>query len=72
MWSLDNVVAARQDEVERGGGSPALYNQAFRRARAANGLLELIEGRYGPAVREATYALGADEDAVLRLLRNPA
>jgi hypothetical protein len=31
-------------------------------------LLELVEARFGPAICEATYALGGNEDTVLDLL----
>jgi hypothetical protein len=68
VWSLDDVAWGLQEEAERGGSSLALYHLAFRKARAASGLLELIEGRYGPAVYEAVQALNGDEDAVVQLL----
>jgi hypothetical protein len=68
VWSLDDVAWGLQEQVESGRTSPALYNQAFRRARAASGLLELVEGRYGPAVYEAIQALNSDEEAAVQLL----
>jgi hypothetical protein len=71
VWSLDDMAWRLQEEAETGKTSPALYSQAFRRARAASGLLELLEGRYGPAVYEATQALNSDEDTVIQLLSGP-
>ena len=72
VWSLDDAAWALQERVERDPGSQGLYLQAFRRARAANGLLDLLEGRYDSAVYEAMHALGASEDAVLQLLGHAA
>jgi hypothetical protein len=71
VWSLDDVAWGLQEQTQGGKASGALYNQAFRQARAASGLLELVEGRYGPAVYEAVQALSAGEEAVLRLLSGP-
>jgi hypothetical protein len=72
VWSLDDVAWEMQEEAERGTASRVAYIQAFRRARAANGLLELVEGRHGRAVYEAAHALDDNEDAVLELIRAPA
>ena len=69
VWSLDDVAWGLQEEAEGGKTSPAFYNLAFRKARAASSLLEMVEGRHGPAVYEAVQALNGDEDAVLRLVR---
>ena len=72
VWSLDDVAWGLQEQVESGKTSPALYNHAFRKARAASGLLELVEGRYGPAVFEAVQALSSDEEAAIQLLGGQA
>lgn len=71
VWSLDDVAWRLQEEAEGGETSVALYNHAFRRARAASALLELVEGRYGPAVYEAVQALNADQDGVIQVLSGP-
>jgi hypothetical protein len=71
VWSLDDVAWGLQEENESGTSSGALYNLAFRKARAASGLLDLVEGRYGNAVYEAVQALGSDEEEALRLLSEP-
>jgi hypothetical protein len=71
VWSLDDVTWGLQEQSEGGRTSGALYHQAFRKARAASGLLEFVEGRYGNAVYEAVQALNADEDAALRELSEP-
>lgn len=71
VWSLDDVAWRLQEEAERGTTSQLLYNQAFRRARAANSLLDRLEGRYGSAVSQASHALGDNEDAVLGVLAYP-
>jgi hypothetical protein len=68
VWSLDDVAWNLQEQAEQGRASQAVYHHAFRRARAASALFELVEGRYGQAVFEATYALDANEDVVLQLL----
>jgi hypothetical protein len=67
-WSLDDVAWDLQEKSERGEVSAVHYNRAFLRARAASGLLELVQGRLGPAVAEATRALDADEGRALDLL----
>lgn len=72
VWSLDDAAWDLQEKAERGASSSTLYNQAFRRARAASGLLELQEGHYGRAVFEATHALGGHEGTVLRILDGSA
>ena len=69
VWSLDDVAWRLQEEAEGGKTSPALYNLAFRKARAASGLLEMVEGRHGPAVYEAVQALNGDEDALVQLIK---
>jgi hypothetical protein len=71
VWSLDDEVWGLQEKAEAGQASLALYNLAFRKARAASGLLEMVEGRYGPAVYESVQALGADEDALVQLIKAP-
>lgn len=71
VWSLDDVAWDLQEEAERGTASQVTYNQAFRRAMAANGLLDLLEGRHDSAVYDACQALGANEDAALQLLGHP-
>jgi hypothetical protein len=68
VWSLDDAVWKLQEEVAAGTATEVAYNQAFRRARAVNGLFELLQGRYGRAVSEATHALYANEDTALELL----
>jgi hypothetical protein len=68
VWSLDDSVWALQEKAEQDPSSQLPYLQAFRRARAAGGLLDLLEGRYDTAVYEAMHALGANEDAVIELL----
>lgn len=68
VWSLDDAAWDLQDKAERGEVSRIVYNRAFLQARAANSLLELLEGRHGQAVYEAVQALNSDEAAVLRLL----
>jgi hypothetical protein len=45
------------------------YPEAFRRARAANAYLDLLEGRGESAAYEAVHALGADEDSAIGLVR---
>jgi hypothetical protein len=72
VWSLDDVAWKLQEEAEQGRVSQAQYIHAFRRARAAGGLFDLLTGRFGSAVSEATYALGANEDAVLQLVGRPS
>jgi hypothetical protein len=72
VWSLDDAVWALQERAEQDPGSQLPYLQAFRRARAANGLLDLLEGRYDTAVYEAMHALGANEDEVIELLGSPS
>ncbi len=72
VWSLDDVAWKLQEEAEQGRVSQAQYILAFRRARAASGLFDLLAGRFGSAVSEATYALGANEDAVLQLVGRPS
>jgi hypothetical protein len=71
VWSLDDEAWGLQEKAEAGQASLALYNLAFRKARAASGLLEMVEGRYGPAVYESVQALGADEDALVQLIKAP-
>jgi hypothetical protein len=71
-WSLDDAVWVLQEKAEQDPSSQLHYLQAFRKARAASGLLDLIEGRYDTAVYEAMHALGADEDAVMELLSSPS
>jgi hypothetical protein len=71
VWSLDDVAWALQEAVDKGAASQLDYVRAFRRARAANGLLDLIENRYDSAVYEASQALAANEDAVLQVLVHP-
>jgi hypothetical protein len=68
VWSLDDAVWALQEKAEQDPSSQLPYLQAYRRARAASGLLDLLEGRYDSAVYEAMHALGASEDAVIELL----
>jgi hypothetical protein len=68
VWSLDDAVWALQEKAEQDPGSQLPYLQAFRRARAASGLLDILEGRYDRAVYEAMHALGANEDEVIELL----
>jgi hypothetical protein len=72
VWSLDDAVWALQERAEQDPSSQLPYLQAFRRARAANGLLDLLEGRYDTAVYEAMHALGANEDEVIELLGSPS
>lgn len=71
-WSLDDTVWALQERAEQDPGSQLPYLQAFRRARAASALLDLLEHRYDSAVYEATHALGANEEEVTELLVGPA
>jgi hypothetical protein len=71
VWSLDDEAWGLQEKAEAGQASLALYNLAFRKARAASGLLEMVEGRYGPAVYESVQALNADEDALVQLIKAP-
>jgi hypothetical protein len=71
VWSLDDVAWALQEAVDKGTATQLDYVRAFRRARAANGLLDLLENRYDSAVYEACQALSANEDAVLALLVQP-
>lgn len=71
VWSLDDEAWGLQEKTEADKASPALYNLAFRKARAASGLLEMVEGRYGPAVYESVQALNGDEEAALGLLKAP-
>jgi hypothetical protein len=71
VWSLDDEAWGLQEKAEAGQASLALYNLAFRKARAVSGLLEMVEGRYGPAVYESVQALNADEDAVVQLIKAP-
>ena len=71
VWSLDDVAWSLQEAVDKGTASQLDYVRAFRRARAANGLLDLLENRYDSAVYEASQALSANEDAVLQLLVHP-
>ena len=71
VWSLEDSASKLQEEAEQGAASQVAYHRAFLKAMAANGLLDLVEGRYGPAVFNATYALNSDEDAVLQLLAGP-
>ena len=71
-WSLDDAVWALQEKSEQDPGSQLPYLLAFRRARAAGALLELLEGRYDTAVYEAMQALGANEDEVIGLLGQPS
>jgi hypothetical protein len=71
VWSLDDVAWGLQEAVDKGAASQLDYVRAFRRARAANGLLDLLEDRYDSAVYEASQALSANEDAVLQLLARP-
>ncbi len=68
VWSLDDAVWALQERAEQDPSAQLPYLQAFRRARAASGLLDLLEGRYDTAVYEAMHALGASEDEVIELL----
>lgn len=68
VWSLDDAVWALQEKAEQDPSSQLPYLQAFRRARAASGLLDLLEHRYDTAVYEAMHALGATEDEVIDLL----
>jgi hypothetical protein len=71
-WSLDDTVWALQERAEQDPGAQLAYLQAFRRARAASALLDLLEGRYDSSVYEAMHALGANEDEVIELLGSPA
>jgi hypothetical protein len=71
VWSLDDVTWAVQEAADKGTASQLDYVRAFRRARAANGLLDLLANRYDSAVYDACQALGANEDAVLQLLLPP-
>lgn len=68
VWSLDDAAWQLQEQVEKGTATQVAYAQAFRRARAANSLLDLVEGRYSEAIYEATHALYADEEFALKLL----
>jgi hypothetical protein len=68
VWSLDDSAWRLQEEAEGGKTSPALYNLAFRKARAASGLLEMVEARHGPAVYEAVQALDGNEDVAVQLI----
>jgi hypothetical protein len=72
VWSLDDAVWALQERAEQDPSSQLPYLQAFRRARAASGLLDLLEARYDTAVYEAMHALGANEDEVIELLGGPS
>ena len=72
VWSLDDAVWALQERAEQDPTSQLSYLQAFRRARAASALLDLLEGRYDTAVYEAMHALGANEDVVIELLDKPS
>jgi hypothetical protein len=69
VWSLDDEAWRLQEETQAGKTSGVVYDRAFRRARAANGLLDAMEDRYDSAVYEACHALGADEDGLLDLMR---
>jgi hypothetical protein len=71
-WSLDDAVWALQEKTEQDPSAQLPYLLAFRRARAASALLELLESRYDTAVYEAMQALGANEDEVIGLLGPPA
>ncbi|MGD0810645.1 MAG: hypothetical protein ABSA91_13205 [Acidimicrobiales bacterium] len=71
VWSLDDVAWALQEAVDKGTATQLDYVRAFRRARAANGLLDLLENRFDSAVYESSQALSANEDAVLQLLDQP-
>jgi hypothetical protein len=71
-WSLDDAVWALQEKTEQDPGAQLPYLLAFRRARAAGALLELLEGRFDTAVYEAMQALGANEDEVIGLLGHPS
>jgi hypothetical protein len=71
VWSLDDVAWSLQEAVDKGAATQLDYVRAFRRARAANSLLDLLENRYDSAVYEAAQALSANEDAVLQLLAHP-
>ena len=53
VWSLDDVAWSLQEAVDKGAASQLDYVRAFRRARAANRLLDLLENRYDSAVYEA-------------------
>lgn len=68
VWSLDDAVWLLQEKAEQDPSSQLPYLQAYRRARAASGLLDLVEGRYDSAVYEAMHALGANEDTEIELL----
>ena len=57
VWSLDDVAWALQEAVDKGTASQLDYVRAFRRARAANGLLDLLENRYDTAVYESACLL---------------
>ena len=72
VWSLDDAVWALQEKAEEDPSSQLAYLQAFRKARAASALLDLIEGRYDTAVYEAMHALGTDEDDVIDILATPS
>jgi hypothetical protein len=72
VWSLDDAVWALQEKTEQDPTSQLPYLQAFRRARAANALLDLTEGQYDTAIYEAMHALGANEDGVIELLSDPS
>jgi hypothetical protein len=67
-WSLDDTAWKLQEDAEQGRTTQIAYHRAFLKARAASSLLELLEGRYGPAVYEATHALSSNEERVLSLL----
>ena len=68
VWSLDDAVWDLQDKSEKGEVPQVAYLRAFLQARAANSLLELLDGRYGPAMYEATQALSRNEERVVELL----
>jgi len=71
VWSLDDSVWDLQDKAEKGEVPQVAYLRAFLQARAGNSLLELLDGRFGPAVYEAIQALNGNEGRVLEILAQP-
>ena len=68
---LDNQAWELQDEVDRGARPLADYEAAFRRARAANALLDALEDRPDAALYEALHGLAGDEARLLGRIKDP-
>lgn len=70
--TLDEAAWDLQDLHDRGEATTESYTEAFRRARAANALLDSLSGRDDAAAYEAAHALGADEDVLVGLVEGGA